>query len=112
MKETFIVLHEEVSCVGMSEYKVVKEMPDEIHENWVMNELEVEKTEEPKVYVIMDESEHYHHGVLSVHLTKESIENAIQIVKQFDGYNNEMLIDILCQVGNGHQIQTEEDVYF
>jgi hypothetical protein len=42
-KEKFFVLHQEISSVGVSESKVVNEMPAEIQEGWVATELEVEK---------------------------------------------------------------------
>jgi hypothetical protein len=60
----------------------------------------------------MDDSEHFHQGVVSVYLTKESVEAVIQIVKQFDGYNSVQLKEILLKVGKCQEIQVDEDVYF
>lgn len=110
--EKFVVLYEEFSSIGTSEYEVVKEVPTELKEGWVAQEVEVEKTEKENVFVIMDESEHYHHGVVSVKLTKESVEELIQIVKQFDGYNSEQLRDILIKIRDGHEVVTTDNVYF
>lgn len=115
MKEKINILYEEESNSRYpSSYVLVDQIPKELKKGWVAKELEVERSENPKHYVIRDEDDVDFYGLVKVRLSKESVKKVIEVVKQFDGYNTTILIDVLNQIEKSEEVQKNIDgvVYF
>lgn len=117
MKKTFYLLKEEKGRKEMgfvAEYELLKEAPSEIKDDWECSEIEVNILDEMSIFGIKDKDcAGNYFGNISINSDLESLNRVVRAVGSIDGYNDEMLFDLIWFAFEGQVMPTpDEYVYF
>lgn len=96
-----------------AEYQLQKEKPANVKDGWEMKELQIEVTDKPQNFIILDkDQDNSFYGAVSLKTTNESFEDVMNVVHSIDGYTSDDLWTILFSCIEGEEIDIAGTVYF
>lgn len=102
---------EENGCVA--HYSLSTNKPFEMKEGWEVEELIVNTTGELNEIIIEDQYDYAIHGIVKINTDVDNLQKTINIVRSIDGYNSDILFEIIWSIFEGEMIEVPENkVYF
>lgn len=98
---------------GVAKYEMHQGKSEKVKEGYEIIKIEVEKSDEMTEILIEDCNSNHLYGIVKINSNIESLRKVINAVRSIEGYNDEILFDIIWFIFEGEQIEiTDNVVYF